>query len=75
MIKFPIVFSKQRRPKKRHIMVSFIVFWYICATIYVASDWAYAIYYSNEKGKESSGFVLQSTSCIDGRVGYNYWHC
>ncbi|PBK90466.1 hypothetical protein ARMGADRAFT_1082721 [Armillaria gallica] len=50
-------FSKQRRPKKRHIMVSLIVFLYICATVYVASDWVYAIYYSNKKGNESSGFV------------------
>ncbi|KAK0221171.1 hypothetical protein EDD85DRAFT_983403 [Armillaria nabsnona] len=38
-------------------MVSLIVFLYICATIYVASDWVYAIYYSNEKGNESSSFL------------------
>ncbi len=38
-------------------MVSLIVFLYICATVYVASDWVYAIYYSNKKGNENSGFV------------------
>ncbi len=56
MMKSPIVFSKQCQPKK-HIIVSLVVFLYICATIYVASDWAYAICYSNKKGNESSSFV------------------
>ncbi len=40
-------------------MVSLIVFLYIWATIYVASDWIYTIYYSNDKGNESSGLVFK----------------
>ncbi|KAK0221142.1 hypothetical protein EDD85DRAFT_262709 [Armillaria nabsnona] len=52
-------FSKQCQSRNRHIMVSLIVFLYIWATIYVASDWVYAIYYSNNKGNESSGLVFK----------------
>ncbi|PBK62486.1 hypothetical protein ARMSODRAFT_606241 [Armillaria solidipes] len=76
-------FSKQRRSKKRHIMISLIVFLYICATIYVASDWIYAIYYSNEKGNESSSFVynlhrasMVGLGIITGTAdGITIWRC
>lgn len=83
MIKFPIVFSKQRQPKNRHIMVSLIVFLYIWATIYVASDWIYTIYYSNDKGNESSGLVfkLRHASIVGFGIntvtadGITIWRC
>ncbi|KAK0481140.1 hypothetical protein EDD18DRAFT_1468251 [Armillaria luteobubalina] len=47
-------------------MVSLIVFLYICATVYVASDWVYAIYYSIENGNDSSSLVysLYRTSVV-----------
>jgi len=76
-------FSKQRQPKNRHIMVSLIVFLYIWATVYVASDWVYALYYSNDKGNESSGLVfkLRRASIVGFGIntgtadGITIWRC
>ncbi|KAK0185464.1 hypothetical protein F5146DRAFT_1124932 [Armillaria mellea] len=48
--------SKRCRPENRRVMVFIILLLYIFATIYVASDWVYAIYYSVEKRKEGSSF-------------------
>ncbi|KAK0457348.1 uncharacterized protein EV420DRAFT_522170 [Desarmillaria tabescens] len=75
--------SKQRRLKKRHIMVSLIMCLYIFATIYVASDWVYTIYYSIGKGKENSGFVpnLYHSSAVGLGIntgiadGITIWRC
>ncbi|KAK0435561.1 hypothetical protein EV421DRAFT_1835527 [Armillaria borealis] len=83
MIKISIVFSKQRRSKKRHIMISLIVFLYICATAYVASDWVYAVYYSNEQRNESFSFFYNlhrawiiGLGIITGTAdGITIWRC
>ncbi|KAK0457337.1 uncharacterized protein EV420DRAFT_521303 [Desarmillaria tabescens] len=64
-------------------MAFFIVCLYIFATIYVAIDWVYTIYYI-EKGKESSNFIHNlyhasvvgfgiNTGIADGITIWRYW--
>ncbi|KAK0457355.1 uncharacterized protein EV420DRAFT_1644100 [Desarmillaria tabescens] len=56
--------TKERRPKARNIMVFVIVCLYIFATLYVASDWIYAIDYSVGKESGSLSFVLYRWSGV-----------